>query len=342
MGTVSLWRNTMKIIHTKDGRTLYKDDQGHWLKKGDAEKRLSSDVREPDKEDQIARAKAEADKLNGVQNTDLYFKKDWAEGTGPNSASFKESLAAGKRWINRGYSWNELVEAASSEYYLNNDEASVLNDKLKMYAIQHGDYKELHDDWKKDFEKRGVSITGKKTKIEKEIAEMDKPKTQEEFDERAAKLQEKYVGMDVKTFAESLNSKNVEEKLGVQATDQQKHALVQLFRSVAEHQRSYDKSRTPKVFNMFKITQSSLFDQSEFLPDKWRKTISIFYDVKGNTGRDVVDFLDSKDTHVFMGPKGGLTAYVDGKEVRVRTLDAAFGNGWIDDHYGKKKGKKSE
>lgn len=33
----------MKIIHTKDGRTLYKDDNGHWLKKGEAEARLKAE-----------------------------------------------------------------------------------------------------------------------------------------------------------------------------------------------------------------------------------------------------------------------------------------------------------
>lgn len=60
----------LKTIHTKDGRILYKDlDTGHWVNKSNAEKILSkqSDVREPQKEEQIAKAAEIAKKLNGVE-----------------------------------------------------------------------------------------------------------------------------------------------------------------------------------------------------------------------------------------------------------------------------------
>ena len=108
---------------------------------------------------------------SGNRNTliDPYFKTDWEEGTGPNSASFKEGLAAGKRWIQRGYSWNELIESVKTEYYLSSEETSVLEDKLKMYAIQHDEYRGYHNSWKEDFKKRGITITGRRTKLEIEL-----------------------------------------------------------------------------------------------------------------------------------------------------------------------------
>lgn len=57
----------LKTIHTKDGRTLYKDlDTGHWVNKNNAEKILS-DVREPQKEEQIAKAAKVAEKLNNPE-----------------------------------------------------------------------------------------------------------------------------------------------------------------------------------------------------------------------------------------------------------------------------------
>ena len=114
----------------------------------------------------------------GSRNTatavDLYFKTDWEEGTGPNSVSFKEGLAAGKRWMQRDYSWGELVEAVQSEYYLSQEETSVLEDKLKMYAIQHGEYTELHNTWRENFKRRNIPITGRRTKVEIEVDKMRK------------------------------------------------------------------------------------------------------------------------------------------------------------------------
>lgn len=110
-------------------------------------------------------------KASGTK-ADAYFKTDWEEGTGPGSASFKDGLATGKRWMERGYSWNELVDAVQSEYFLNDDETSVLNDKLKMFAIQHGNYPELHADWLEDFRKRKIKVIGRRTKVEIELGKM--------------------------------------------------------------------------------------------------------------------------------------------------------------------------
>lgn len=57
----------LKVIHTKDGRTLYKDlDTGHWVNKNNA-KNVLSDVREPLKEDQMAKAAEIAEKLNNPE-----------------------------------------------------------------------------------------------------------------------------------------------------------------------------------------------------------------------------------------------------------------------------------
>lgn len=56
----------MKVIHTSDGRTLYKSDDGRWLKKGEAEK-LVADQNEALKQQQIAAAKKQADILNDQQ-----------------------------------------------------------------------------------------------------------------------------------------------------------------------------------------------------------------------------------------------------------------------------------
>ena len=104
------------------------------------------------------------------KENDLYFKKDWPEGTGPNSASFKEALSWAKRKVDKeAYSFNETVEAAQAEYYLNDDEALVLGDKLKMYAINNNCYLNRHSQWKEDFERRGIEIRKRKTKIEKEL-----------------------------------------------------------------------------------------------------------------------------------------------------------------------------
>ena len=64
--------------------------------------------------------------------------------------------------------------------------------------------------------------------------------------------------------------------------------------------------------------------------------------MKGNTGRALVDMLDEKYSHSFMGMKGGLFTFIDSKKVRIDALDAAFGSDWIESKYGKKKGKKSE
>lgn len=330
----------MKIIHTKDGRTLYKSDDGRWLKKGEVEAMRSSDVREPSKEEQIAMNKEIADRLNGTQEK-RGIQKTWTPGTGPDSATFKSALAYAKRRINRGYSWGELVADASIEHYLSREDEELLEDKLRMHAMRTGDYSELHEDWKKDFEQRGIKIKQRSSKIDMEVKKLTKEEKQAEFNAKCKEIQQQYVGMDVDTFAKDLTSKNINEKLGIEATENQRWELVRLFKSIAEHQRAYDENKTPKIFEKFEIIQDQLYDHSEYTSKKYIKMIGIYLRLKGNTGHEYIDFLDSKTTHVWMGPKGGLTTYVDGREVRVSTLDATFGSDWIESQYGKKRGKKS-
>lgn len=70
----------LKIVHTKNGKTLYKDlDTGHWLPKDKAEAFIKqnkiSDVREPNKEEQIRKAQEQAKALN-EQHTDPEPYKD--------------------------------------------------------------------------------------------------------------------------------------------------------------------------------------------------------------------------------------------------------------------------
>lgn len=68
----------LKTIHTKDGRTLYKDlDTGHWVNKNNTAKILS-DVREPQKEDQIAKAAETAEKLNEQSQKSAKPKLDYS------------------------------------------------------------------------------------------------------------------------------------------------------------------------------------------------------------------------------------------------------------------------
>lgn len=107
----------------------------------------------------------------GAATVDIYFKNDWEPGTGPNSASFKDALSWAKRRIdNETYNFEDTVESAAVEYYLNTDESSLLSDKLKMYAITHDNYTNNHAKWLEEFNKRGIKVTGRRTKIEKEMA----------------------------------------------------------------------------------------------------------------------------------------------------------------------------
>ena len=106
---------------------------------------------------------------------DPYFKTDWESGTGPNSLSFKEALAYAKRNVdNEKYSWAETVEDAQTAYYLSDEEASVMEDKLKMYAINRNidEYRYKFENWLDDFKRRGIKVTKRRTKLEKELDEL--------------------------------------------------------------------------------------------------------------------------------------------------------------------------
>ena len=108
----------------------------------------------------------------GNKAQDVYFKTDWVRGTGPDSVSFKSALATGKRWMTRGYGWEELVQGTAYEYSLNEDEEKLLDDKLRMYAINNQEYLSYHEDWLDDFKRRGIKIPKRRTKIDKMLEEM--------------------------------------------------------------------------------------------------------------------------------------------------------------------------
>lgn len=91
------------------------------------------------------------------KSKDPYFKKDWEEGTGPDSNSFKNALAHAKKNVeNETYSFGETIEDAQYAYHLTDEEASVLSDKLKLYAMKHYSYSNQHAKWREDFDKRGI------------------------------------------------------------------------------------------------------------------------------------------------------------------------------------------
>lgn len=91
------------------------------------------------------------------KSKDPYFKKDWKEGQGPNSNSFKNALNYAKKNVeDEKYSFGETVEDTQYVYHLTDEEASVLADKLKIYAMKHYSYTKEHVKWKEDFERRGI------------------------------------------------------------------------------------------------------------------------------------------------------------------------------------------
>lgn len=74
--------------------------------------------------------------------------------------------------MDKNYSFNELVESVSIEHYLNQQESSLLSDKLKMYAISHGYYTQSHSLWEDEFKRRKIQVIKRRTKVEREIASM--------------------------------------------------------------------------------------------------------------------------------------------------------------------------
>ena len=104
------------------------------------------------------------------RSKDPYFKKDWEEGQGPKSKSFQNALAYAKKNVDKeSYSFDETVEDAMYAYHLTEEEASVLGDRLKMYAMENYKYKDQHNKWKDDFEKRGISLEKKESSSSKEV-----------------------------------------------------------------------------------------------------------------------------------------------------------------------------
>lgn len=119
----------MKVIHTKDGRTLYKDDKGHWLKKG-------SDVREPDKELQMARQKEIADKLNGTELTDEQMEAEM-------EAEFKQINKTLDDFLNHNPK-NKSLDDFDTD--LSHIEKSTIKDLKRSYIDEYNKNVEYYGD----------------------------------------------------------------------------------------------------------------------------------------------------------------------------------------------------
>jgi len=117
----------MKEIRTKDGRILYKDDKGHWLKKG-------SDVRDPNKEDQIAKAQAEADRLNGKE------RNEEVKGLIFGNARITSTFTDIDGYSNKKSEASMLKELAKSVRKYSKSEAGALEDMVKFNEINQAPY----------------------------------------------------------------------------------------------------------------------------------------------------------------------------------------------------------
>lgn len=116
----------MKAIHTKNGKTLYKDDNGRWLSKG-------SDVRDPNKEDQIAKAKAEADRLNGERNEEV-------KGLIFGNARITPTFTDIDGYSNKKTEKSMLRELSRAVRRYSKSEASVLEDMVKFNELSQAPY----------------------------------------------------------------------------------------------------------------------------------------------------------------------------------------------------------
>lgn len=89
---------------------------------------------------------------------------------------FKNAFDYAKGKIDKEvYSWPETVYDARYEHGLSYSEGKALEDVMRIYAMKKGKFKEYHEMFKKDFERRGIDIREKLNKRDMTIRETNKP-----------------------------------------------------------------------------------------------------------------------------------------------------------------------
>ena len=122
-----------------------------------------------------------------------------------------------------------------------------------------------------------------------------------------------------------ITTKNVEEQLGLEpnsTTASQKATLVSMFNGMKEYDRSYDDNKTPFKVQKIQISQPSLHDP--VIPSK---ALSVLVVTTGDSGRPVVDAMDTKYRQFIIGTGGGAYTYSDkGKRKTVSSFDIRYGS----------------
>lgn len=127
------------------------------------------------------------------------------------------------------------------------------------------------------------------------------------------------VGMDVNQLAEEITFKNIDEKLGLKTTDAQKLSLLGVFSAMKDLFHSYDANRTPREIFRFEVNQPLIND--ELIPDNY---VRVFIGVKGKTGNEFMDSLDTDYASVSIGKSGGFFTYNrNRKKVYFKTATSA-------------------
>lgn len=141
---------TLKIVHTKDGRTLYKDlDTGHWVNKKnvpsdilsktnkplETPQKQSSDIRDVEKDEQIKKREAEAKRLNQPKPETIENKYGFeVENKDDPVLSFTDSH------------WKRMAELKKQGKFYNHDLYDEVKDKITEIVDKYGDLYEYNSD----------------------------------------------------------------------------------------------------------------------------------------------------------------------------------------------------
>ena len=123
----------------------------------------------------------------------------------------------------------------------------------------------------------------------------------------------------------SLTFDTVERTFGLKdLTAAQKNTLLDMFRGMAQNDRSYDAEKTPYEIQHISIKQPLL---DNLLPDMGENTtVQVSITTGGNTGRSYVDSLDHRYRSFLLGKKGGTYTYSkNGKRKAVSAFDIMRG-----------------
>lgn len=111
------------------------------------------------REDQVNKEQDDKDRQIKANKEQAEEKKQMSAKEFLQSDKAKKAFEYAKGKIDKeSYSWKETVEDMKYEHKLSFSEARALEMRMKVYALKHGKYEKLHEEFKKNFRDQGINI----------------------------------------------------------------------------------------------------------------------------------------------------------------------------------------